>query len=106
MRPAMVVCLLAIGCNETSSWTGATLTASGAVTDFTSRAPIAGAQVCVYTPPTNPKACITTGADGTFSLPGVPAGTEEMISMTKSGYVSLMEMGTLTASNATTIYGT
>jgi hypothetical protein len=100
-----IICLLslAIGCTDSSPspWTGATLTVAGSVIDFSSKAPIAGAQVCVYSPLTSPKACATTGADGTVSLSGVPAGTQEMISATKSGYVSLMQMGTLTAANAT-----
>jgi hypothetical protein len=103
MKRAILVCLLglAIGCSESTPWTGATLTVSGRLTDYTSRNPIAGAAVCVYFPQTSPKACTATAADGTYSLPGVPSGTQEMISASAAGYVSVLQMGTVTADKST-----
>jgi hypothetical protein len=49
-----------------------------------SNVPVPGATVCVYQRPSIP--CVTTGQDGTFTLNGVPAQTDIVITIQKDGY--------------------
>ncbi|MCC7539186.1 MAG: hypothetical protein IT379_23390 [Deltaproteobacteria bacterium] len=53
---------------------GPTMTMTGRITDFISRAAVEGLEVCIYELPDLP--CATTDADGMFVLPGVPAEAE------------------------------
>ena len=50
--------------------------------------PLAGVQVCVYQNSSFP--CVTTQADGTFTLPGLPVRTQLTLALTKSGYLSYL----------------
>jgi hypothetical protein len=50
--------------------------------------PLPGVTVCVYQNSAIP--CVTTQADGTFSLPGLPVRTDLVISLTKTGYNSYL----------------
>lgn len=75
---------------------GATVTFSGTVTEFQAAGgkgkPIAGVQLCLKDATTPP--CATTDADGKFTMPGMPANTEGVLLLTKTGYVNVAIVGT------------
>jgi len=50
--------------------------------------PLPGVTVCIYQDPTTP--CVTTQADGTFTMPGLPPRTDLVLSLVKSGYNSYL----------------
>ena len=50
--------------------------------------PLSGVQVCIYQDSSFP--CVSTQADGTFTMPGLPIRSDVVLSFTKSGYQSYL----------------
>jgi hypothetical protein len=50
--------------------------------------PVSGVQVCIYQNSSFP--CVTTQADGTFTMPGLPIRADVVLSFTKSGFLSYL----------------
>ncbi len=50
--------------------------------------PLSGVQVCIYQNSSFP--CVSTQADGTFTMPGLPIRSDVVLSFTKSGYQSYL----------------
>jgi hypothetical protein len=50
--------------------------------------PLSGVQVCIYQNSSFP--CVSTLADGTFTMPGLPIRSDVVLSFTKSGYQSYL----------------
>jgi hypothetical protein len=64
-----------------------TLTYTGVLVDGTNNTPIAGVQICF----TNLElACVTTGADGRYSIGGLPVNTKVEAEATKEGYIPIL----------------
>ncbi len=64
-----------------------TLTINGTLTELTAAGaggPVVGATVCVIVPVGGP--CMTSGADGTFTATGIPAGTEMLVELNAPMY--------------------
>ena len=57
--------------------------------DLGTAPPLAGAQVCVYHMSAFP--CVTTAADGTFTISGLPIRADLVLALTKSGYTSILQ---------------
>jgi hypothetical protein len=57
--------------------------------DLGTAPPLPGAQVCVYQMSAFP--CVTTAADGTFTIPGLPIRADLVLAVTKSGYTSVLQ---------------
>jgi hypothetical protein len=61
-----------------------TLAIIGTLRDFSTEAPLAGAQVCVAEPAGGP--CATTDASGAFRLDGMPEETNVLVTFNATGY--------------------
>jgi len=59
--------------------------------------PLPGVQVCLYQNSTFP--CVTTQADGTFTMTGLPLRTNLALTFTKSGYLSYLRPFTTASAN-------
>ncbi len=81
--------------------TTATVTERGTVIDLSSKNPVANLQVCLYSPMLSPQPCATTGADGTYSLPGIPASTQVAASLTGGAYYPSLYLKTTGAADET-----
>jgi hypothetical protein len=80
---------------------GATVTESGLVTDLTSKMPVSGVQICLYSPMLSPKPCATTAANGSYTLPGVPAGAQVAVSLDGGSYYPSLYLKTTGTSDET-----
>lgn len=63
-----------------------TITVSGIARDFVGMIPFVDAEICMHETPSVP--CVTTDADGAYTLPGVPPGTEGAFTLTHPDAVS------------------
>ena len=62
--------------------------ASGGAVDLSNLPPLAGVQVCIYQNSSAP--CVTTQADGTFTMSGLPVRSPVVLAFTKSGFNSYL----------------
>jgi hypothetical protein len=62
---------------------------AGNLINLANAPPLPGVQVCVYQNTTLP--CVTTAADGTFMMMGLPVRSDLVLSFAKSGYSSILQ---------------
>jgi len=88
-----VAALPAAGCFDIDARSAeyGNLRVKGAVRDALNGATLAGAAVCVHFPVGNPPPCATSGADGRFDLYPVPAETDALLSVRKSGQEQVLQ---------------
>ena len=111
MRTTLPLLLALAACNSSGGTsdmgagmdltTTATVTERGTVIDLSSKNPVANLQVCLYSPMLSPQPCATTGADGTYSLPGIPASTQVAASLTGGAYYPSLYLKTTGAADET-----
>jgi hypothetical protein len=115
MRAISVSLLVALaGCNSSNATTDlgpgmgmdltaptATITEHGTVTDLQSKKPIANLQICLFSPMLSPQPCATTAADGTYTLPGIPASTQVAASIKGGAYYPTLYLKTTGAADET-----
>jgi hypothetical protein len=96
---------VAVGQGETRAGVDAELSASGGisgtVTSASSQAGLAGVEVTVYDSGEDPVASVQTAANGTYTVPGLPAGDYEVeFSPTSGNYLSQFYSGKATLAEA------
>ncbi|MFO0747131.1 MAG: hypothetical protein U1F43_15930 [Myxococcota bacterium] len=76
---------LAAACDSDDGKTEAkTLTYTGTMVNALDSSPLAGVEICIVSPTGIP--CVTTGADGKYTLAGLPASTKVQATVTKADF--------------------